>query len=144
MVVVEEAKNVNLPLLRTIFLKERQRTFTEQNTSEFKLEDFDKQTQGEYILSALIDDIPVGFISIWIPNNFIHHLYVDNAYQGKNIGTQLLKGAIQKTAFPITLKCLVSNTKAINFYLRKGFVEKSRGQSGNGTYILFELTKEIQ
>lgn len=144
MVVVEEAKNVNLPLLRTIFLKERQRTFTEQNTSEFKLEDFDKQTQGEYILSALIDDIPVGFISIWMPNNFIHHLYVDNAYQGKNIGTQLLKGAIQKTAFPITLKCLVSNTKAINFYLRKGFVEKSRGQSGNGTYILFELTKEIQ
>ncbi|AOC96001.1 MULTISPECIES: GNAT family N-acetyltransferase [Flavobacterium] len=144
MVVVEEAKNVNLPLLRTIFLKERQRTFTEQNTSEFKLEDFDKQTQGEYILSALIDDIPVGFISIWMPNNFIHHLYVDNAYQGKNIGTQLLKAAIQKTAFPITLKCLVSNTKAIDFYLRKGFVEKSRGQSGNGTYILFELTKEIQ
>ena len=144
MVVVEEAKNVNLPLLRTIFLKERQRTFTEQNTSEFKLEDFDKQTQGEYILSALIDDIPVGFISIWMPNNFIHHLYVDNAYQGKNIGTQLLKAAIQKTAFPITLKCLVSNTKAINFYLRKGFVEKSRGQSGNGTYILFKLTKEIQ
>lgn len=144
MVVVEEAKNVNLPLLRTIFLKERQRTFTEQDTSEFKLEDFDKQTQGEYILSALIDDIPVGFISIWMPNNFIHHLYVDNAYQGKNIGTQLLKAAIQKTAFPITLKCLVSNTKAINFYLRKGFVEKSRGQSGNGTYILFELTKEIQ
>lgn len=144
MVVVEEAKNVNLPLLRTIFLKERQRTFAEQDTSEFKLEDFDKQTQGEYILSALIDDIPVGFISIWMPNNFIHHLYVDNAYQGKNIGTQLLKGAIQKTAFPITLKCLVSNTKAINFYLRKGFVEKSRGQSGNGTYILFELTKEIQ
>jgi len=144
MVVVEEAKNVNLPLLRTIFLKERQRTFTEQNTSEFKLEDFDKQTQGEYILSALIDDIPVGFISIWMPNNFIHHLYVDNAYQGKNIGTQLLKATIQKTAFPITLKCLVSNTKAIDFYLRKGFVEKSRGQSGNGTYILFELTKEIQ
>lgn len=144
MVVVEEAKNVNLPLLRTIFLKERQRTFTEQNTSEFKLEDFDKQTQGEYILSALIDDIPVGFISIWMPNNFIHHLYVDNAYQGKNIGTQLLKATIQKTAFPITLKCLVSNTKATNFYLRKGFVEKSRGQSGNGTYILFELTKEIQ
>jgi len=144
MVVVEEAKKVNLPLLRTIFLKERQRTFTEQNTSEFKLEDFDKQTQGEYILSALIDDIPVGFISIWMPNNFIHHLYVDNAYQGKNIGTQLLKATIQKTAFPITLKCLVSNTKAIDFYLRKGFVEKSRGQSGNGTYILFELTKEIQ
>ncbi|WDF66696.1 GNAT family N-acetyltransferase [Flavobacterium sp. KACC 22763] len=143
MVIVEEAKNINLPRLRIIFLNERQRTFTEQDTSEFKLEDFDKQTKGEYILTALIDDIPVGFISIWMPNNFIHHLYVENAYQGKNIGTQLLKATIQKTAFPITLKCLVSNTKAIEFYLKKGFKEKSRGQSSNGTYILFELTKDI-
>ncbi|MDQ8013154.1 MAG: GNAT family N-acetyltransferase [Flavobacterium nitrogenifigens] len=143
MVIVEEAKNINIPHLRAIFLNERQRTFTEQDTSEFKLEDFDKQTKGEYILTALIDDIPVGFISIWMPNNFIHHLYVENAYQGKNIGTQLLKATIQKTAFPITLKCLVSNTKAIEFYFKKGFTEKSRGQSSNGIYILFELTKDI-
>lgn len=144
MAIVEEAKNVNLPHLRTIFLKERQRTFTEQDKSEFKLEDFDKQTQGEYILNALIDDIPVGFISIWMPNNFIHHLYVDIKHQGKNIGTHLLKVAIQKTTFPITLKCLASNTKAIEFYLKKGFIEKSKGNSGNGTYILFELTKDIK
>ncbi|MET3025733.1 GNAT family N-acetyltransferase [Flavobacterium sp. UW10123] len=144
MIVLEEAKNVTLPHLRTIFLKERQRTFTEQDTSEFKLEDFDKQTQGEYILTALIDDIPVGFISIWMPNNFIHHLYVDTEYQGKNIGTQLLKATIQKTAFPITLKCLANNIKAIEFYLKKGFIEKSRGQSSNGTYILFELKQDIK
>lgn len=115
MVVVEEAKNIHLPHLRSIFLNERRRTFIEQDIAEFKLEDFDKQTQGEYILTALIDHIPVGFISIWTPNNFVHHLYVDNAYQGKKIGTQLLKAAIQKTAFPITLKCLVSNTRAIDF-----------------------------
>jgi len=144
MIVVEESRNIDLPRLRTIFLNERQRTFTEQDTSEFKLEDFDKQTQGEYILTALIDNIPVGFISIWMPNNFIHHLYVDTIYQGKNIGTQLLQAAIQKTAFPITLKCLVSNTKATEFYLKKGFREKSKGQSSNGTYILFELTKDVK
>jgi GNAT superfamily N-acetyltransferase len=144
MLVVEEAKNINLPYLRTIFLKERQRTFTDQNISDFKLEDFDKQTQGECILTALIDDIPVGFISIWMPNHFIHHLYVDSKYQGQNIGTQLLKATIQKTTFPLTLKCLVSNTKAVEFYLKKGFTEKSRGQSGNGTYILFELAQNIK
>lgn len=144
MVVITEAKNVNLPYLRTIFLNERKRTFTEQDISEFTLEDFDKQTQGEYILTALIDDIPVGFISVWMPNNFIHHLYVDTDYQEKNIGTELLKAALQKTAFPITLKCLVSNLKAVEFYLKKGFIEKSKGHSENGTYILFELTKEVK
>jgi len=144
MLVIEEAKSSNLPHLRILFLKERECTFTDQNISEFKLEDFDKQTQGEYILTAIIDDILVGFISIWIPNKFIHHLYIDQKHQGKNIGTELLKAAIQKTAFPLTLKCLVSNTKAVEFYLKKGFTEKSRGESGNGAYILFELIKDIK
>ncbi|MBO9583818.1 MAG: GNAT family N-acetyltransferase [Flavobacterium sp.] len=144
MALITEFRNIDLQALRKLFLTERQRTFTDQDTSEFKLEDFDKQTQGEYILTALIDDIPVGFISIWMSNNFIHHLYVASPYQGKNIGTELLKAAIQKTTFPITLKCLVSNTKAIAFYIKKGFVEKSRGHSGNGTYILFELTQNIE
>ncbi len=144
MVQITEFRDHDLPHLRELFLNERKRTFTEQDISEFQLEDFDKQTQGEYILTALIDDIPVGFISIWMPNNFIHHLYIDTKYQGQNIGTQLLKATIQKTAFPITLKCLVSNTKAIAFYIKKGFVEKSRGNSGNGTYILFELTQNIK
>lgn len=144
MATIIESRNIDLQHLRQLFLDERKRTFTEQNISEFRLEDFDKQTQGEYILVALIDDIPVGFISIWMPNNFIHHLYVDTKHQRKNIGTELLKACIKKTVFPITLKCLISNSKAIEFYIKKGFTEKSRGHSSNGTYILFELTKEIE
>ncbi|MDP5201692.1 GNAT family N-acetyltransferase [Flavobacterium sp. DG2-3] len=143
MIRIIEFREIDLQPLRKLFLSERQRTFAEQDTSEFKLEDFDKQTQGEYILTAFLDDVLVGFISIWIPTSFIHHLYVAAPFQGKNIGTELLKAAIQKTTFPITLKCLETNTKAIEFYIKKGFTEKSRGYSGNGTYILFELTKEI-
>ena len=124
MVRIIEFREIDLQPLRALFLNERQRTFLEQDTSEFKLEDFDKQTQGEYILTAFLDDVLVGFISIWMPNNFIHHLYIDTKYQGKNIGTELLKAAIQKTTFPITLKCLESNSKAIEFYIKKGFKEK--------------------
>lgn len=137
-------RNSDLESLREIFLEERKRTFTWNAISEFKLEDFDKQTQGEYILTAFWNDVPVGFISIWMPNNFIHHLYVDHKHQGKNIGTELLKAAISKTNFPLTLKCLENNTKAVDFYLEKGFIEKEKGHSSNGTYILFELKKEIQ
>lgn len=144
MTIIRESRDSDLPHLRELFLNERRRTFTEQDLSEFELDDFDKQTQGEYILAALVNNIPVGFISIWRPNNFIHHLYVDVKHQGKNLGTELLKAAILKTSFPITLKCLTSNIKAIEFYKKKGFVEKSRGNSSNGTYILFELTKEVK
>jgi GNAT superfamily N-acetyltransferase len=144
MAIIIESRDADLPHLRELFLNERRRTFTEQDISEFELDDFDKQTQGEYILTALVNNIPVGFISIWMPNNFIHHLYVDVKHQGQNLGTELLKAAILKTSFPITLKCLVHNIKAIEFYTKKGFIEKSRGNSSNGTYILLELTKDIK
>ncbi|WP_289661851.1 GNAT family N-acetyltransferase [Flavobacterium panacagri] len=144
MLSIVEFRNIDLEPLQKIFLEERKRTFTWVDTSEFELEDFDKQTHGEYILTALLDNTAVGFISIWMPNNFIHHLYVDHEYQGKNIGTELLKMAITKINFPVTLKCLVNNTKAVDFYTKKGFIEKKQGQSNNGTYILFELTKDIK
>ncbi|SHH07759.1 GNAT family N-acetyltransferase [Flavobacterium defluvii] len=140
---IEEIKTNDFETLKILFLEERKRTFSWLDTSEFELDDFEKQTQGEYILVAHIDKIPVGFISIWMPNNFIHHLYVDQKYQGKKIGTELIKAAIQKTKFPITLKCLENNIKAVEFYKRKGFIEKEKGRSGNGTYILFELSENI-
>ena len=130
--------------LRNLFLKERQRTFSWLSPSEFKLKDFERNTKGELILVAVIDDIPVGFISIWQPNNFIHHLYIDQDYQGKGIGTALLKAAIEKTNLPISLKCLENNTKAVSFYLNKGFIATERGLSEHGTYILFELNENIK
>lgn len=129
------------PSLRILFLKERQTTFSWIEPSSFQLKDFDNEIKNEEVLVALIDTIVVGFIAIWMPDNFIHHLYVDQKYHDKGIGTQLLKAAIDKAHFPITLKCLENNTKAIAFYKRKGFEEKERGPSEHGDYILFELTE---
>ena len=138
-----EIRNSDYDALKKLFLEERRRTFSWLDQSEFQLDDFEKLTQGEFILTAFYNTKIVGFISIWMPNNFIHHLYVDHHYHGKSIGTELLKASIKKTAFPITLKCLEKNTKAIHFYKRKGFVEKERANSEHGTYILFELLENI-
>jgi GNAT superfamily N-acetyltransferase len=138
MKIVEIRKSDYEPL-RTLFLKERINTFSWLDPSEFQLNDFERDTKGELILAALLDDIPVGFISIWMKGNFIHHLYIDQQYQGQGIGTELLKAAIAKTGFPLTLKCLENNIKAVQFYFSKGFVAKERAQSEHGGYILFEL-----
>jgi len=139
-----EARTKDYEHLQSLFLRERQNTFFWLDASEFLLEDFEKHTQGEFILVALLDDIPIGFISIWLPNNFIHHIYIDQKYQSKGIGTALLKAAIKKTNFPITLKCLEQNHKAVDFYNRKGFVQKEKGFSENGDYILFALLENIR
>lgn len=132
------------PSLRSLFLKERQTTFSWIDPSGFHLKDFDTAIKDEEVLVAIIDTIVVGFISIWMPDKFIHHLYVNQKHHDKGIGTQLLKAAIDKANFPLILKCLENNTKAVAFYKRKGFIEKERGPSEHGDYILFELLKNLQ
>lgn len=136
--IVERESNHTKDLQR-IFLNGRQKTFYWLDTTNFALDDFEKQTQGEVILVAIFDKKIVGFISLWLPDNFIHHLYIDENYQNKNIGTRLLETAIKKMRFPITLKCLALNTRAISFYMKKGFIQKEKGDSEEGEYFLFEL-----
>jgi len=140
---IREIRNTDFNVLRKLFLKQRQDTFFWLDPTEFKLDDFEKHIKGELVLVAIEENIPVGFISIWMPNNFIHHFYIDQKYQGKGIGTLLLKAVIQQTQFPITLKCLEQNTKAVAFYRKKGFIEKERGPSEHGEYILFELLEDL-
>jgi ribosomal protein S18 acetylase RimI-like enzyme len=139
MVKIVESSERHITTLRELFLKARQNTFTWADTASFNILDFDKETEGEYVLIAISDNSLVGFISVWPVDNFIHHLYVDEKYQKRGTGTALLKAALAKTKFPIRLKCIENNIKAVNFYKKNGFVEKGRGTTEEGTFILFEL-----
>lgn len=139
MIHITEKRDEHTNALRDLFLRTRLVTFTWMDSSQFALNDFERETEGEYILVAHDDGVLVGFISIWLPDNFVHHLYVDERYQNRNIGTALLKAAIAKVGLPIRLKCELNNAKAVSFYEWKGFIEKERGQTVNGEYILFEL-----
>nr|WP_253202592.1 GNAT family N-acetyltransferase [Flavobacterium sp. MC2016-06] len=110
----------------------------------FNLLDFDKETQGEYILTVLCDDKVIGFISVWIPTNFIHHLYIDESFHKRGIGKELLKTVIEKTGLPIRLKCLEKNTDAIQFYKKLGFEKREKGESENGSYYVMKLSEDIE
>lgn len=138
-ITIVESRPSDLANLRMLFLKERQKTFIWKDAASFHHDDFDKETEGERILIALCDNRLAGFISIWLPDNFIHHLFVDSAYQNLGIGSNLLQKAIEKTGLPIRLKCLELNIKAVAFYASKGFIPKSKGGEADESYILFEL-----
>jgi GNAT superfamily N-acetyltransferase len=142
MIEISEGSQEDLTGLRELFLRVRQNTFSWLDTSAFNLLDFDKETIGEYILVAKDGRDPVGFISIWIADNFIHHLFVDEQHQGEGVGTMLINEAIERINFPIRLKCLESNIKAINFYKKNGFAEIGKGMSEEGAYIVFEMAEE--
>jgi GNAT superfamily N-acetyltransferase len=139
MVKIVESSERYIAALRELFLIVRQNTFTWADTASFNLLDFDKETEGEYVLIAICDNSLVGFISVWPVDNFIHHLYIDEKYQKKGIGTALLNAALAKTKLPVRLKCIENNIKAVNFYKKNGFVEKGRGTAEEGAFILFEL-----
>ena len=122
---VKEFQNNFLSTLSEIYLESRKSTFTWLDASSFSLSDFKKDTEGERILVAVIDFQVVGFISIWEPDNFIHHLYVSTDHHGKGVGTQLLQAA--KSSYEsLSLKCKVENKGAIAFYESKGFVKESK------------------
>ncbi|WP_166923525.1 GNAT family N-acetyltransferase [Flavobacterium poyangense] len=138
-----EFRKSNLDSLRHLFLKVRQDTFVWADPTTFDLPDFDDQTEGEFILTALYDEKVVGFIAVWMQDNFIHHLYIDKAFHKCGIGKALLKAVLEKTKFPVTLKCHDKNTEAIEFYRKVGFIEKERSENENGGYVLFELKEKI-
>lgn len=138
--IVEKNKN-HIADLQRIFLEVRQKTFYWLDTQNYHLIDFDYETQGEFVLVALFDNKVVGFISLWLPGNFIHHFYIDDEFQQHKIGTKLLEEAIQIMKTPITLKCLEKNIRAIEFYKKRGFIATDKGISAHGEYISFALHK---
>ena len=141
-VTITEFNEGDREALRKIYLEVRQRNFVWLNGTSFKLSSFDADTSGEYIMVARVHDKIAGFVSVWREDNFIHHLYVDNKYQNKGIGTQLLDKVNPTLQRPITLKCIKSNTQAIRFYLRNGWQPKSEAISEDGAYVLFEYRKD--
>jgi len=106
--IFEKNKN-HIPDLKRIFLEVRQKTFYWlEDIIEYNLDDFDRETAGEFVLVAVLNNKAVGFISLWLPDNFVHHLYIDEGHQHKNIGTILLNEAIKTMNSPVYIKMPVT------------------------------------
>lgn len=134
---IAELQSNDLPALRELYFNVRQATFAWFDTSHYQLTDFDTDTIDEYTLVAHLKDKIIGFVSAYLPDNFIHHLYVVDEYQKQGIGTALLDAILEKLKPPVTLKCLENNTSAAAFYEKNGFRHIQKGVSVEGVYILF-------
>jgi ribosomal protein S18 acetylase RimI-like enzyme len=101
--------------------------------------DFSRDTEGEAILVAVgHDDEPVGFISVWEPDRFVHHLYVRSRSRRNGIGQALLDALEARMQKPWRLKCPRANSEAMAFYLARGWNEVSSGASEDGPFALLE------
>ena len=88
--------------------------------------DIESETQGERIFVGVLDKEISGYVSVWEPDCFIHHLYVDPSAQRSGLGRALVARVEALVGRqPITLKCQLANTGAMRFYLALGFEESS-------------------
>ena len=102
--------------------------------------DFEHDTVGERVLVAVNPaNEPIGFVSVWEPESFIHHLYVREAEWGMGVGRSLLAHLRPLVRRPWRLKCLTANARALGFYRALGWRELETGMCVEGEYILFEF-----
>jgi len=133
---IRPATEHDRPALRELFLLARRATFTWLDGENFREEDYDGQTRGERVLVAEADDGSIaGFVALWEPDRFVHHLYLAAGQQGRGIGRALLQ-ALGWPEQPLQLKCLRRNEAAQAFYLALGFAQIGQGRGNDGEYVL--------
>lgn len=129
-ITVQKAEKEEYDDLRKIYLITRQETFKWLEYDSIKLGDFDISTEGELILTAKINNVLAGFVSIWEEDKFIHNLFVSSDFKRCGVGKALINEAAKAVGLPLTLKCVKENFNAVKFYLSQGWtiVEEVAGQ----------------
>jgi len=136
---ISEFSEEDRVILRHLYAEVKAETFHKLGKQNVDSNDFDEDTKGESVLVAKIDGNIAGFISVWLPDNFIHHLYVRKQDQRKGIGSELIESVKAQVNGTLTLKCVEDNVAAVQFYETNGWKIQSKGISENGSFILFQL-----
>jgi GNAT superfamily N-acetyltransferase len=129
----------DIPALSQIYLDSRKQAFSWVAAAALRLDDFQRDTAGEAIWVAADATGPVGFASVYVPDNFIHNLFVHPQRTGQGIGTALLSTCIQNLGRPAVLKCVARNVRAREFYLARGWQIAAHGRSPDGRYLRLHL-----
>ena len=104
--------------------------------------DFTKVSEGETVVVCYSREGDIlGFVSVYEPESFIHHLYVAPNCQGQGVGTGLLHSLEAWVPMPWHLKCVERNENALAYYLSQGWVEETRAEGPEGAYVLLKKNK---
>jgi len=126
--------------LSSIYLESRTAAFHWLPSSAFGLDDFERDTEGETILVLETGKQPLAFSSSWVPERFLHHLYVAPTAIGSGCGSLLLNETIRRFGTPFRLKCLSRNGSALAFYRKRGWTVIGRGEADEGAYLELEYS----
>ena len=124
--------------LEDIFYTVRREEFFWVDREKLSPLDFQGTTEGEQIFVAEEDGKAVGFISVWVPDKFIHNLFVSQMFRKQGIGRALIERAMEEFGTPLSLKCMKENESALKFYRADGWKIKEEGMCEEGKYYLLQ------
>ncbi|MGP3592501.1 GNAT family N-acetyltransferase [Vagococcus sp. WN89Y] len=124
------------PFLRTLYLSARKQNWTWLDGEAWRLEDFDAATLDEVIWIAEDEGHRLGFASVYVNDNFLHNLFVSPDFQGRGVGSALLKHVQSRFTSTGALKCLLRNSAALAFYQHHGWYIEAKGEAPDGEYVL--------
>jgi GNAT superfamily N-acetyltransferase len=99
--------------------------------------EFADSIAGEELWVAESDAGIAGLVTIYRPDNFIHHLYIDPAWHRRGIGRALLQLALARCGGHAELKCDEANRAAQAFYHAAGWRPAGWGWHPHGAWIRF-------
>ena len=122
----------------------RKETATWVDKEDVLVSELIKMIDEETIYIAYEGTKMIGFLTLYVPDQFIHFFFIDATIQGKGIGSQLLS-AVEKDCHTgeMSLKCLIHNKNAIGFYEKKGFEisETHEETPATGYHVMIKTIK---
>lgn len=148
---IEKAKEGDWPELERIYRETRLAVFSWVPAERIVAATLARDAEGEVVYVARDATGPgpeegwvLGFVSVWAPDNFVHHLYLDLALRGRGAGTALLEFVAKNHPGALRLKCVERNAAAREFYLRRGWRVVGGGLSDDGDYLLMERAGGVE
>ena len=139
MITIRNASPEDKESLARIYLESRVAHFHWADRSVFSLGDFECDSQDEEIFVACEASGQVtGFVSVWVPESFVHLLFVAPGHEGQGIGRKLLDHVAGCLPLPLRLKCVEANATALAFYHRLGWQAVSHGLDQQQRYLVLE------
>jgi len=123
-----------------IYVAGRRQAFHWCRPGQFVAADFARDTAGEAITVAEVEGRIRGFVSLWMPDHFVHLLFVDPAWQGHGIGRRLLHFVETTFGDWAWLKCQSQNETALAFYTACGWTVGGGGVNELGPWVAVSWT----
>lgn len=140
---IRKSEVTELNILLDIFNSSRLEAGCYSN-NDMQLDEFKSITLNEEIYVATNrEGMILGFIGVWVPDKFIHHLYISPKQQHKGIAKLLLLKSIETYKLPLTLKCDDCNVNAKGFYEHCGLLAISAGVGDYGSWTEYVLKNEL-